>query len=149
MSDWKSDEIIPIAPLNIGAGGAQPVAGGLMVPPTAHLAYGGSADQTITGSDDLAGFSVDASDGHVGKVDKATHTLHDGYLVVDMGHWIFGRRAVVSANVVNNVDYAAGVVYLNASKEQLKGGPELDVSNGLDADGRAQLDAYYGQSAAA
>ncbi len=143
MTDWKSEEIVAIAPLNIGAGGAQPVAGGIMVPPTDHLAYTETRAEMITGSDDLAGFSVDASDGHVGKVDKATHTMHDGYLVVDMGHWIFGHKAVVPAEIVNNVDRVGGVVYLNVSKDQLKHGPDIDAGNGLDEGKRAQLAAYY------
>jgi hypothetical protein len=39
---------------------------------------------------DLSGFSVEALDGSIGKVDEASNDVGASYLIVDTGPWIFG-----------------------------------------------------------
>jgi hypothetical protein len=39
---------------------------------------------------DLSGFSVEALDGSIGKIDEATYDVGSSYIVVDTGPWIFG-----------------------------------------------------------
>jgi hypothetical protein len=57
---------------------------------------------------DLTGFSVEASDGSIGKVDKHSDEVGDAYLVVDTGVWIFGKEVMFwserEADVVAAVD---------------------------------------------
>jgi hypothetical protein len=38
----------------------------------------------------LDGFSVEAVDGSIGKIDEATYDVGASYVVVDTGPWIFG-----------------------------------------------------------
>ncbi len=40
---------------------------------------------------DLTGFSVEATDGGIGKVDEATYETSRSYIVVDTGPWISTR----------------------------------------------------------
>ena len=42
---------------------------------------------------DVAGYSVEALDGGIGKVDEATYDVGSSYIVVDTGPWILGKKA--------------------------------------------------------
>lgn len=53
---------------------------------------------------DVTGFNVEATDGHIGKVDKATHDTDAQHIVVDTGPWIFGKKVVLPAGVIERVD---------------------------------------------
>ena len=56
-------------------------------------------DQTI-GDADLIGYSVEATDGSIGKIDDATNEVGRSYIVVDTGPWIFGKHVLLPAGVV-------------------------------------------------
>jgi hypothetical protein len=53
---------------------------------------------------DLTGFSVEATDGGIGKVDEATYETSRSYIVVDTGPWIFGKKVLLPAGVFQRVD---------------------------------------------
>jgi hypothetical protein len=40
---------------------------------------------------DIVGFSIEATDGDIGKVDKANNETDNSYLLVATGPWIFGK----------------------------------------------------------
>ena len=61
-------------------------------------------DQTI-GDADLIGYSVDATDGSIGKIDDATNEVGGSYIVVDTGPWIFGKHVLLPAGVVQSIDH--------------------------------------------
>ena len=48
----------------------------------------------------LVGYDVEATDGHIGKIDEASTETDRNYLVVDTGFWIFGKKRLVPAGVV-------------------------------------------------
>jgi hypothetical protein len=70
-------------------------------------------DEHVAGTADLVGLRVEAVDGHIGKIDAASTKVHDEYLVVDTGPWIFGRKVLVPAGTVSNVDQSSGRVYVD------------------------------------
>lgn len=75
---------------------------------------------------DFVGYDVEATDGHIGKVDKAsTETSHD-HLVVDTGFWIFGKRRMIPAGVVTEVDHTDQRLWLSMTKDQVKSAPDFD-----------------------
>ncbi|MFB7277350.1 PRC-barrel domain-containing protein [Streptomyces hydrogenans] len=74
---------------------------------------------------DLIGWKVEASDGHIGKVDKHSDEVDDSYLVVDTGVWIFGKEVLIPASAVHRIDLEEHVLYLALSKEQVKNAPEF------------------------
>ena len=49
--------------------------------------------------DNLTGFKVHAVDGDIGKIDEATREVGGGYVVVDTGPWIFGKKVLLPAGV--------------------------------------------------
>ena len=95
--------------------------------------------------DDLAGFKVHATDGHIGKIDAATREVDGSYVVVDTGPWIFGRKVVLPAGTIDRVDDADRKVYVSLTKDQIKDSPELDESTADDAAYRDRLGTYYGE----
>ena len=55
---------------------------------------------------DMVGFKVEAIDGDIGKIDEATDEAGSGRIVVDTGPWIFGRKVVLPAGVIERIDRA-------------------------------------------
>ena len=76
---------------------------------------------------DLTGFDVEASDGHIGTVDEATYKEGAGCLVVDTGFWIFGKKRMLPAGVVKNVDVDGKKVFVSMTKDQVKQAPAFDA----------------------
>jgi len=84
-------------------------------------------DRESATSDDRAiiGFGVHATDGHIGKVDEANTEVGASQIVVDTGPWIFGRKVLLPAGCIERIDWAEEQVYVDRTKEQIKGSPEL------------------------
>ena len=91
----------------------------------------------------LDGFSIEATDGSIGKVDESTYDVGSSYVVVDTGPWIFGKKVMLPAGVIDRVDYDTETVYVSLTKERIKNAPEFDDSNYRDQPYRSQLGDYY------
>jgi hypothetical protein len=94
---------------------------------------------------DLAGYSVEALDGGIGKIDEASYDVGAGYLVVDTGPWIFGKKVMLPAGVLSRVDHDDEKVFVNRTKDQIKNAPEFDEDRYTNDDYRSGLGTYYGQ----
>jgi len=92
---------------------------------------------------DLTGYSIAAVDGDIGHVDQATYESGASYLVVDTGPWIFGRKVMLPAGVVERIDAAEKKVYVDRTKDQIKDAPEYDDTLGDDPAYRESLGTYY------
>jgi hypothetical protein len=75
---------------------------------------------------DLTGFDVEATDGHIGKVDEATLDAGGSYLIVDTGFWIFGKKRMIPAAVVTQVDPDGKNVFIAMTKDAVKSAPDFD-----------------------
>src|SRR4051794_35346581 len=96
---------------------------------------------------ELPGFSVEATDGHIGKVDEATHETGGSFVIVDTGPWIFGKKVMLPAGVVERIDPENETVYVNRTKDEIKNAPEFDEKKSRDdKDYRGELGDYYGQN---
>jgi hypothetical protein len=92
----------------------------------------------------LTGFSVEAIDGSIGKVDEGTNDVSGSYVVVDTGPWIFGKKVMLPAGVIQEVDLDAEQVFVNRTKDEIKSAPEFDADRATDETYRTDLGAYYG-----
>jgi hypothetical protein len=95
-------------------------------------------------STDITGFEVEAIDGSIGKIDEATYEVGSSYVVVDTGPWIFGKKVMLPAGVLQRVDEAEQLVFVNRTKDEIKNAPELDHSMMSDDAYRGRLGSYYG-----
>jgi hypothetical protein len=93
---------------------------------------------------DLTGFKVEARDGSIGKVDEATNEAGGSFIVVDTGPWIFGKRVMIPAGFITNIDLDAELIDLDLTKDEIKSAPEFDKDRYLDQTYRSELGSYYG-----
>lgn len=95
------------------------------------------------GSTDLVGYKVEATDGHIGKVDETSNDMDARYLVVDTGPWIFGRKVLIPAGLVTRVDGDEEQVHLDLTKDQIKDSPELHDDTFREREYRDSVGGYY------
>jgi hypothetical protein len=67
---------------------------------------------------DLVGFSVQARDGGIGKVASATYETSRSYIVVDTGPWIFGRKVMLPAGVIERIDLDSETIFVDRTKDE-------------------------------
>jgi len=107
----------------------------------------GYQDQTWA-TTDLTGYEVEAVDGGIGKIDEASNEVGAGYIVVDTGPWIFGKKVLLPAGVISRVDPDEEKVYVNRTKDQIKNAPEFDENNYREETYRSGVGSYYGEGGA-
>lgn len=89
------------------------------------------------------GFDVEALDGSIGHVDEATYEVGSSYIVVDTGPWIFGKKVMIPAGLIERVDLDQEKIYINQTKEQIKNSPEFDEARYREPTYRQELTTYY------
>src|SRR5919197_5418552 len=92
----------------------------------------------------LTGYTVQALDGDIGKIDEASYDVGAGYIVVDTGPWIFGKKVLLPAGVIASVDHDDEKVFVNRTKDEIKNAPEFDADRYRDVVYRRELGYYYG-----
>jgi hypothetical protein len=92
----------------------------------------------------MTGFSVEALDGGIGKVDEATYEVGASYIVVDTGPWIFGKKVLLPAGVVDRVELDDETVFVRRTKDEIKEAPAMDESTYRDEAYRSEVGGYYG-----
>jgi hypothetical protein len=93
---------------------------------------------------DLVGFHVEATDGGIGKIDEASEEAGRNVLVVDTGPWIFGKKVLIPAGIVDRIDLDGETVYVSRAKDEIKNAPEFDHDVHLrDEEYQNLLGGYY------
>ena len=93
---------------------------------------------------DLTGFEVEAVDGGIGKIDEATSEVGASYLVVDTGPWIFGKKVLLPAGVIDRIDVDERKIYVQRTKDEIKNAPEFDEERFRDdPQYREEFSGYY------
>ena len=93
----------------------------------------------------VVGYGVEAIDGSIGKVDDATLDTGGGVIIVDTGPWIFGKKVMLPAGVIRDVDHDEEKIFVNRTKDEIKNAPEFDESMAQDETYRGELGSYYGE----
>jgi hypothetical protein len=92
---------------------------------------------------DLTGYDVEALDGSIGKIDDATNKAQSGYVVVDTGFWIFGKKRMIPLGVVRSVDTDSETVHVGMTKDRIKSAPDFDEVQRRNEDYRKRVGDYY------
>ena len=101
--------------------------------------------EPLGGSPDITGFKVVANDGEIGRIDSASWETDRAHIVVDTGPWIFGKKVMLPAGVIERVDRDDEKVYVNRSKDEIKDAPEFDENRYREGSYRDEIGAYYGR----
>src|SRR5437867_11237141 len=97
---------------------------------------------------DLSGFKVEALDGGIGKVDEATYEAGGSFIVVDTGPWIFGKKVLLPAGLIRDIDLDTEMVFVGRTKDQIKNAPEFDQKRYRNQDYRKEVGSYYDRGGA-
>ena len=92
---------------------------------------------------DLTGFTVEATDGEVGQVTEASNELGASWLVVDTGPWILGKKVLLPAGVITEVDPAERKIHVDRTRDEIKAAPEHDPSGYRDQEYRLAIADHY------
>ena len=96
---------------------------------------------------DLTWFEVNAADGPVGTVDKATYDIGREFLVVSAG-WTRSRaKRVLPAGVVRDVDARRRKVLVSCTRNEFEAAPDYDRVRRAEEDYWESIDAHYGAAA--
>jgi hypothetical protein len=92
----------------------------------------------------LTGFTVDATDGTIGHVDRQVERSGMRHLIVDTGVWVFGKSMLIPAGLVTGIDPEARRITLACTKDEVKAAPVFRTdSETLDPGYLSRVDAYY------
>ncbi|MFP5488184.1 MAG: PRC-barrel domain-containing protein [Acidimicrobiia bacterium] len=91
---------------------------------------------------EIVGFDVEANDGHIGKVDEASHDVGAAHLVVDTGFWIFGKKRIIPARAIKQINAETETVFVDMTKDEVKGAPDHH-DDWFEPEHRPSYDAYY------
>ena len=94
---------------------------------------------------DLVGYEVEATDGHIGKIDEATYETGSSYVVVDTGPWIFGSKVMLPAGTIGRLDRSNRRAYVACSKDEITTAPKFDKDAYRDLGYRDRVGEYYGK----
>jgi hypothetical protein len=97
---------------------------------------------------DLSGFKVEAVDGGIGKVDESTNEVGGSFIVVDTGPWIFGKKVLLPAGLVRDIDLDTETIFVSRTKDEIKNAPEFDEKRYREQSYRDELGGYYGRAGA-
>ena len=103
-----------------------------------------TARSQTTETTDLVGFQVVATDGAIGNIDAATHDVGESYIVVDTGVWIFGKKRMLPAGVIDRIDYDDRKVYVNLTKDEIRQAPDYVAEREREEAYRTDVGTYYG-----
>jgi adenylate kinase len=77
------------------------------------------------------------------KVDEATHEAGGSFIVVDTGPWIFGKKVMLPAGVIRDIDPDTETIFVDFKKDEIKNAPEFDEKTYRDQGYRNELGSDY------
>lgn len=94
----------------------------------------------------IQGFTVQATDGDVGKVDTLyfdDQTWAVRYLVVNVGNWLIADKILLSPLAVTAVHLEDKTIAVALTKEQVKNSPDFDTQKPVSRQEEIALHTYY------
>lgn len=130
------------------AGGAGPIG--------ADASSGGVRDGSTEADDaenrhlrstrEVTGYHIEATDGAIGHVEDFLiddQTWGIRYCVIDTRNWWPGKKVVVSPQWIREVSWPAGTVFVDLSRERIRGSPEYDPAKPMNSAYSEKLHDYY------
>jgi uncharacterized protein YrrD len=94
----------------------------------------------------LIGNRIHATDGELGTVaefyfDDETWTIR--YMVVDTGHWLSGRKVLISPAALGTPDWESKTFPVRLTQEQIRNSPDIDTKQPVSRQHEVELSQYY------
>jgi len=91
---------------------------------------------------ELRGYTILATDGHIGTVDDFYFDDEDWtirYLVVDTGGWLSGRKVLISPLSLGRPDFPGRLLPVSLTKAQVEHSPEMGRTMSHDGSVRVEV----------
>lgn len=98
---------------------------------------------------ELTGYKIVATDDEIGTVDDFyfdENTWEVRYMVVDTGPWLFGRKVLLSVNVLGHPFWEQKRFSVSITKDQVESSPSIDLAKPVSRREEAELSTHYGWS---
>jgi uncharacterized protein YrrD len=94
----------------------------------------------------LVGYTLGAVDGEIGEIkefyfDDETWTIR--YMIADTGHWLSGRKVLISPEALLSKNWDAEVLPVNLTKEKIANSPDIDTEKPVSRQEEIKLYQYY------
>jgi uncharacterized protein YrrD len=94
----------------------------------------------------LIGNRIHATDGELGTVeefyfDDETWTIR--YMVVNTGHWLSGRKVLISPAALGTPDWESKMFPVRLTQEQIRNSPDIDTKQPVSRQHEVELSQYY------
>jgi hypothetical protein len=96
---------------------------------------------------ELEDYAIRATDGIIGHVKDIYFDDHNWavrYFVVETGSWLSSRKVLISPIAIGKPDWAARVLPVSITKEQVKNSPDIDMDKPVSRQHEIQYLGYYG-----
>ncbi|MDT8452656.1 MAG: PRC-barrel domain-containing protein [Gammaproteobacteria bacterium] len=125
-----------------------PIAGPVGPPPARPEPPDEPEDPHLRYSKEVRGYQIHARDGELGSVDDFViddHSWQINYLVVDIHKWLPGKKVLIAAAWVRNVDWAMSEIVVELDRETIQSAPAYDPSEIISYDYEVELYSHYGK----
>ncbi|WP_353945225.1 PRC-barrel domain containing protein [Streptomyces sp. HUAS MG91] len=94
---------------------------------------------------ELVGYTVEARDGSVGRVDAVSEEVGPEHVVVDTRDVLLSKKVLLPMAAVTRIDEKAQRLHVGHDAEKIKGAPRFDRDMRVTDPGfRALIDEHYG-----
>ncbi|MGB8840303.1 MAG: PRC-barrel domain-containing protein [Aliidongia sp.] len=94
----------------------------------------------------IKGYEVDASDGPIGTISDVLFEDVNWlvrWLVVDVGHWLTGRKVLLPLSALGRPDREQRRLPVKLTMQQVEDGPDVDTDQPVSRQTEATVDRYY------
>jgi hypothetical protein len=89
-----------------------------------------SDDPHLRSTQAVKGYAIETSDGLIGHV--VDFIVHDKnwairHLVVETGHWCWGKEMIISPKQIDRISYNESKIFVNVTKEAIQKSPQYNV----------------------
>jgi len=108
---------------------------------TEHLSH-------LRSSAKVTGYNIMATDGLIGEVKDFIVNDTDwriNFLVVDTGHWLPGKKVILSPKLIDEIDWATSEVSVRTTIKHVKDSPEYNPVQPVSDDHEVHLHNYYSE----
>lgn len=105
-------------------------------------------DVHLRSTKEVRGYRIHAVDGEIGHVDDfivADEEWVIRYLVVDAGHWLSGRKVLISPEWVRDIGWDEREVWVDVARETIEHSPPYNEADPVNREYETQMYDYYGR----
>jgi hypothetical protein len=134
-----------VQPISL-APGVTGVRGGVAIPGPTAGRVAPDGDPSLRSANEVSGYHIEATDGTVGHledflVDDQSWAIRYG--VIDTRNWLPGKRVIIAPDWISRVRWSEKSVYIDLTRERIKGSPEYDPKRPFDSAYGDKLHTYY------